>query len=107
MPSGRLSQLETGLADVSAELDRTETDLRAARGRMETAIDALAALEPQRIELESERERLRAEQNAARAAAQSTRSSAHASWRFKSSRAAPRTPRWRRRSRASTNSKRI
>ena len=69
----RLSQLETGLADVTAELDRTGTDLRAARGRMETAIDALAALEPQRIELESERERLRAEQTTARATAQSTR----------------------------------
>ena len=69
----RLSQLETGLADVRAELDRTETDLRAARGRMETAIDALAALEPQRIELESERERLRAEQTTARATAQATR----------------------------------
>jgi len=68
----RLSQLETGLADVTAELDRTSTDLRAARARMETAIDALAALEPQRIELEQERERLRAEQTAARAAAQST-----------------------------------
>ena len=49
---------------------RTETDLRAARGRMETAIDALAALEPQRMELEQERERMRAELGAARAAAQ-------------------------------------
>jgi len=68
----RLSQLETGLADVTAELDRTSTDLRSARARMETAIDALAALEPQRIELENERERLRAEQTAARATAQST-----------------------------------
>jgi chromosome segregation protein len=44
----RLEQLETGLADVRAELERTQTELRAARGRMETAIDALAALEPQR-----------------------------------------------------------
>ena len=69
----RLSQLETGLADVTAELDRTETDLRSARARMETAIDVLAALEPQRLELENERERLRAEQTAARATAQSTR----------------------------------
>jgi chromosome segregation protein len=69
----RLSQLETGLADVTAELDRTGTDLRAARARMETAIDALAALEPQRIELENERERLRASQTAARETAQSTR----------------------------------
>jgi chromosome segregation protein len=69
----RLSQLETGLADVTAELDRTSTDLRSARARMETAIDVLAALEPQRIELENERERLRAEQTAARATAQSTR----------------------------------
>jgi chromosome segregation protein len=68
----RLNQLETGLADVRAELDRTETDLRAARARMETAIDVLAALEPQRVELESERDRMRSEQSAARAAAQST-----------------------------------
>ena len=66
----RLSQLETALADVRAELERAQTDLRSARGRMETAIDALTALEPQRVELESERERLRAEQGAARAAAQ-------------------------------------
>jgi chromosome segregation protein len=67
----RLSQLETGLADVSAELERTDTDLRAARARMETAIEALAALEPQRVELESERERMRAEHGSARASAQS------------------------------------
>jgi chromosome segregation protein len=66
----RLGQLETALADVRAELERAQTDLRSARGRMETAIDALTALEPQRLELESERERLRAEQGAARAAAQ-------------------------------------
>ncbi|MGO8857356.1 MAG: chromosome segregation protein SMC [Steroidobacteraceae bacterium] len=66
----RLSQLETGLADVRAELERTETDLRAARGRMETAIEALAALEPKRLALEQERERLRAQQGAARTAAQ-------------------------------------
>jgi chromosome segregation protein len=66
----RLSQLETGLADVRAELERTEADLRAARGRMEGAIEALAALEPKRIELEQERERLRSAQGAARDAAQ-------------------------------------
>jgi chromosome segregation protein len=40
---------------------------------METAIDVLAGLEPQRIELESARDRMRAEQSAARATAQSTR----------------------------------
>ncbi len=67
----RLSQLETGLADVRTELERTEADLRAARGRMETAIDALAALEPQRIDLEEQRDRMRAQVAAARAAAQS------------------------------------
>jgi chromosome segregation protein len=65
----RLSQLETGLADVRTELERTETDLRAARGRMETAIDTLAALEPQRIDLEEQRDRMRAEVAAARATA--------------------------------------
>ncbi len=66
----RLSELETALADVRAELERTESDLRAARGRMGTAIETLAALEPKRVALEQERERLRAEQGAARTAAQ-------------------------------------
>ena len=66
----RLSQLETGLADVRAELARTDTDLRTARGRMETAIDALAALEPKRVDLEEERDRMRNELGTARAAAQ-------------------------------------
>jgi len=66
----RLSQLETGLADVRAELARTEADLRTARGRMETAIDALAALEPQRVDLEEERDRMRNDLGTARAAAQ-------------------------------------
>ena len=72
----RLNQLETGLADVRAELERTEADLRAARGRMEIAIEALSALEPKRSTLEKERERLRAEQAAARAAAQASQLSA-------------------------------
>ena len=87
-----MSQLETGLADVRAELARTETDLRAARGRMEAAIDALASLEPKRLELEQERERMRAELAAARAAAQAAQQRARASWRCRWSRAAPRMP---------------
>ena len=66
----RLSQLETGLADVRADLARTDTELRAARGRMEAAIDGLAALEPKRTELEEERDRMRGELGAARTAAQ-------------------------------------
>jgi chromosome segregation protein len=66
----RLSQLETGLADVRADLARTDTALRAARGRMEAAIDALAALEPKRTDLEEERDRMRGELGAARTAAQ-------------------------------------
>jgi chromosome segregation protein len=66
----RLNQLETGLADLRTELEGTQTDLRAARGRMETAIEALAALEPKRLELEQERERLRGSQGSARSAAQ-------------------------------------
>ena len=66
----RLTQLETGLADVRAELARTDTELKAARGRMETAIGVLAALEPKQKELEQERERMRSELAAARAAAQ-------------------------------------
>jgi chromosome segregation protein len=74
----RLSQLETGLADLRAELERTQTELRSARGRMETAIDALAALEPQRLELERAREQLRTEQGAARTAAQAAQQAARA-----------------------------
>jgi chromosome segregation protein len=66
----RLSQLETGLADVRADLARTDTELRAARGRMEAAIDGLAALEPKRTDLEEERDRMRGELGAARTAAQ-------------------------------------
>jgi chromosome segregation protein len=66
----RLTQLETGLADVRAELERTDGDLRAARGRMETAIDELAALESQRVALEQERDRLRTALSAARDSAQ-------------------------------------
>jgi chromosome segregation protein len=69
----RLAQLETGLADIRTELDRTGTDLRAARGRMEAAIDGLAALEPKRVDLEEERDRMRNEQGAARSAAQAAR----------------------------------
>lgn len=65
----RLTELASGLADVKAELDRTESELRAARARMETAINALAALEPQRLQLEQDRDRLRADQNAARVTA--------------------------------------
>ena len=72
----RLSQLETGLADVRAELERTESDLRAARARMETAIDSLAALEPQRLHLEAERDRMRDALAAARAAAQAAQQAA-------------------------------
>jgi chromosome segregation protein len=74
----RVAQLETSLADVRAELLRTETELRASRARMETAIETLTALEPKRRELEQERERLRAEQNAARTAAQTAQQAARA-----------------------------
>ena len=73
----RLEQLETELADVRVELSRSETELRASRARMETAIDALAALEPQRMELEQDRERMRLglgeARNAATAAQQHAR----------------------------------
>jgi chromosome segregation protein len=65
----RLAQLETELGDVASDLASSEADLHACRGRMETAIDALAALEPQRVELEQSRERMRSELAAARTAA--------------------------------------
>ena len=72
----RLAQLETALADVRAELEPAETDLRTARSRMATAIEGLAALEPQRRDLENTRERLRGEQGAARGAAQAAQQAA-------------------------------
>ncbi len=72
----RLGELETSIADVRAELERAEADLRTARGRMELAIDSLAALEPKRVALEQERERLREAQGAARAAAQAIQQAA-------------------------------
>ncbi len=65
----RMEQLETGLTDVRTELERTDTDVRAARGRMEAAIEKLAALEPQRVTLEQERDRMRAAVGTARAGA--------------------------------------
>ena len=65
----RLEKLESELADVGVELARSETELRASRARMETAIDALAGLEPQRMDLEQDRERMRGELSEARSAA--------------------------------------
>jgi chromosome segregation protein len=65
----RLAQLQTELGDVASDLATSEADLHASRGRMETAIDALAALEPQRVELEQSRERMRTDLAAARTAA--------------------------------------
>ena len=72
----RLAQLETELGDVASDLAGSEADLRASRGRMETAIDALAALEPQRVELEEARDRMRGELSAARTAASSAQQQA-------------------------------
>jgi chromosome segregation protein len=72
----RRAQLDTGLADVQEELQRTDADLHTARARMATAIDALAALEPQRIELENQRDRMRGELAAARLSAQSAQQAA-------------------------------
>jgi chromosome segregation protein len=72
----RRSQLDSSLVDAAAELQRTEAELRAARGRVQIAIEALAALEPQRIGLEQDRERLRTEQQGARIASQETQQAA-------------------------------
>ena len=67
----RMTQLETELADIGTEIERTDGALRESRGRMEVAIDKLAALEPLRAALESERDRMRVDAGAARAAATS------------------------------------
>jgi chromosome segregation protein len=72
----RMAQLEEGLGDVRTELERSESDVRAARARMETAIDHLAGLEPQRIHLEQERERMRGDLGVARTASGQTRQQA-------------------------------
>ena len=61
---------------MGSELVRSETDLRASRGRMETAIDALAALEPRRVDLEQKRDDLRAALSEARTAAAAAQQSA-------------------------------
>jgi chromosome segregation protein len=74
----RLAQVESELAEVVAELARSETQLKQARSHMETAIDALAALEPKRIELEESRERLRADLATARTAASAAQQAARA-----------------------------
>jgi chromosome segregation protein len=65
----RMAQLETELADVGTEIERTDAALRESRGRMEVAIEKLAALEPQRAALELERDRMRTDAGAARVAA--------------------------------------
>jgi chromosome segregation protein len=67
----RMAQLETELADIGTEIERTDSSLRESRARMEVAIEKLAALEPQRVALELERDRMRAEAGAARTAASS------------------------------------
>ena len=72
----RVSQLEMELGDVRAQLDGAETQLKAARGRMEIAIDALAALEPARLELEQTRGRLRDELTTARSSAHTAQQAA-------------------------------
>ncbi len=72
----RLTQLETSIADVRSELQRTDADLRTARGRMESAIAVLADLEPKRLDLEQQRDRLRGELGQARQAAQTAQQAA-------------------------------
>ncbi len=69
----RIAQLDTELGDVRDALGSSEGDVRTCRSRMESAIERLAALEPQRVALEQERERLRAELTAARSTAGTTR----------------------------------
>jgi chromosome segregation protein len=72
----RRSQLDSSLVDATTELQRTQAELRAARGRVQIAIDALAVLEGQRIGLEQGRERLRGEQQEARLASQNAQQAA-------------------------------
>ncbi len=72
----RKAQLDTELEDLQGELQRTELDVRAARGRLEQAIEALTALEPQRAHLEAQRDRLRTDLADARTGAQSAQQTA-------------------------------
>jgi chromosome segregation protein len=74
----RMAELMTALGDLEQELVRTEVELRAARGRMQTAIDALARLEPQRIELDLERDGRRSALATARVAADAAQQTARA-----------------------------
>jgi len=76
MPHGAWGRSKRDWRTCGLTLTRTESDLRAARARMEIAIESLAALEPKRSVLEQERERLRSEQAAARTTAQAVQTAA-------------------------------
>jgi chromosome segregation protein len=73
----RMQQLTLELAEVQGALEAANAGNRAARGRLEEAVAAMAELEDRRVALDAEREQLRARLTAARDQAQAQRTAAN------------------------------
>jgi chromosome segregation protein len=72
----RMQQLTLELSEVQGALEAANAGNRAARGRLEEAVAAMAELEDRRVALEAEREELRAQLATAREQAQVQRTAA-------------------------------
>jgi chromosome segregation protein len=85
--SQRMQQLALELTEVESALEAANAGNRAARGRLEEAVAAMAELEDRRVALEAEREVLRGRLAAARSRAEAGRNAANeAAIRFESRR---------------------
>jgi chromosome segregation protein len=73
----RMQQLTLELSEVQGALEAANAGNRAARGRLEEAVGAMAELEDRRVALEAEREQLRARLTDARNQAQAQRTAAN------------------------------
>jgi chromosome segregation protein len=73
----RMQQLTLELSEVRGALEAANAGNRAARGRLEEAVAAMAELEDRRVALEAEREELRARLTDARDQAQTQRTAAN------------------------------
>jgi chromosome segregation protein len=73
----RIKALEQEAAEIAAQIAQTEQELKGARGRVETALDALQQLETRRAGLLAERDALRGRLDSDREAARRDREAAH------------------------------
>jgi chromosome segregation protein len=74
--SQRMQQLAFEMTEVEGALEAANAGSRAARGRLEEAVNAMAELEDRRVALEAEREGLRSQLTATREQAQAARTAA-------------------------------